>query len=138
MSKIIKQRTLFVRLRSALEEGIQFARGQANLRVAVVPSSPAKFTAGDVFQLRQRFNLSQREFAQALNVSTKTLQSWEQGIRHPSHAALRLLQLLHQKPELVHSVLDLTPDGTPKIDKDARRGKQLGRKVGSRNAAHNG
>jgi DNA-binding transcriptional regulator YiaG len=34
--------------------------------------------------------MSQAVFAQVLNVSTKTVQSWVQGQRKPSQAALRL------------------------------------------------
>ena len=37
-------------------------------------------------------------FAQVLDVSTKTVQSWEQGQRKPSQAALRLIQVFRQNP----------------------------------------
>ena len=38
--------------------------------------------------------MSQAVFAATLNVSTKTVQAWEQGLRTPSQASARLLQLL--------------------------------------------
>ena len=42
--------------------------------------------------------MSQAFFAHLLNVSTKTIQSWEQGQRRPSQAALRLIQVFRQNP----------------------------------------
>jgi putative transcriptional regulator len=45
--------------------------------------------------------MSQAVFAGVLNVSTKTVQSWEQGTRTPSQAALRLIQVFRQDPSRV-------------------------------------
>ena len=42
--------------------------------------------------------MSQAVFARVLNVSTKTVQSWEQGQRKPSQAALRLIQVFRHDP----------------------------------------
>jgi putative transcriptional regulator len=116
MTKNIKRKPLFQRLKSALEEGIQFARGTVELRITAIPSPPPEFTAEDVIQLRRRFNFSQRVFARTLNVSTKTVQGWEQGSRRPSQAALRLLQLLDKRPELVCEVVGITADGRQRSD----------------------
>jgi putative transcriptional regulator len=44
-----------------------------------------------------------------LNVSAKTVQSWEQGTRTPSHAALRLIEVLRKRPDVVLDVAGLTP-----------------------------
>jgi putative transcriptional regulator len=49
-------------------------------------------------KLRVKNGISQAVFAQVLNVSTKTVQSWEQGQRKPSQAALRLIQVFRQNP----------------------------------------
>src|SRR5262245_53983251 len=95
------RRSLFERLKTSLEEGIQFARGRLTLRTAVAPSRPPVMGAADVLRLRRRCKLSQGLFARVLNVSTKTVQSWEQGQRTPSQAALRLLQILAENPEVV-------------------------------------
>jgi transcriptional regulator with XRE-family HTH domain len=51
--------------------------------------------------------MSQAVFAQLLNVSTKTVQSWEQGSRKPSQASLRLIQILEQSPESVFQAAGL-------------------------------
>ena len=126
MTKKINRKPLFQRLKSALEEGIQFARGTADLRVTAMPSPPPNFAAEEVIQLRRRFNFSQRVFAQTLNVSTKTVQGWEQGSRRPSQAALRLLQILDEQPELVCEIVGITTDASQQIDTNSRRRKSSG------------
>ncbi len=96
---------LFERLRNGLKEGIQFARGQVTLRTTEIPELPPTLQATDVVRLRRDLNMSQGVFASMLNVSTKTVQSWEQGERKPSHAALRLLQILAARPALVCQIV---------------------------------
>jgi putative transcriptional regulator len=61
-------------------------------------SSSGAMRARDVVDLRRSLGLTQRTFARMLNVSIKSVQSWEQGSRQPSQAALRLLQLLRERP----------------------------------------
>ena len=48
--------------------------------------------------------MSQSVFARVLNVSTKTVQSWEQGERKPSYAALRHVAGVPRKSKLVFKV----------------------------------
>ncbi len=104
-----KRQPLFDRLKRGLEEGIRFARGELNLRTTVIPERPPALRARDVVRLRNRLNMSQSVFARVLNVSTKTLQSWEQGTRRPSQAALRLLQVLSEQPGTVMQAAGLKP-----------------------------
>mgnify|MGYP000915575358 CR=1 FL=1 len=54
-----------------------------------------------VARLRRRLKMSQAVFAATLNVSPRTVQSWEQGRRAPGDAALRLLQLVDVDPGAV-------------------------------------
>jgi DNA-binding transcriptional regulator YiaG len=61
-----------------------------------MPDRPPEIGAEELTKLRLDSGLSQSIFAQVLNVSTKTVQSWEQGLRKPSQAALRLLQVFRQ------------------------------------------
>jgi putative transcriptional regulator len=49
--------------------------------------------------------LSQQKFADALGVSTRTLQEWEQGRRKPSGAARTLLTIAVKRPEVLREVL---------------------------------
>ena len=91
-------------LQTGLEETISWAQGDTELRVTTlaIPDPPPPYDATRVAALRQRLRLSQTGFAQLLNVSPKTVQSWEQGARTPSHAAARLLQLI-ENPKLLMS-----------------------------------
>jgi len=51
--------------------------------------------------------MSQSVFARLLNVSTKTLQSWGQGVRQPSDASRRLLQVFSEQPEMLCKIVGL-------------------------------
>ncbi len=59
-----------------------------------IPEPPAKYKAKDIKSLREHKNYSQSIFAKILNVSPKTVQSWESGARKPSQAALRLIEII--------------------------------------------
>ncbi len=93
--------SLAARLRAGLNEGILYAKGELTLRTVQVPQRPPQVGMVEVTRLRESMGMSQAVLAGVLNVSTKTVQSWEQGQRQPSHAALRLLQILQQQPHTV-------------------------------------
>jgi putative transcriptional regulator len=59
----------------------------------------------EVAQARQSTGLSQAEFAEALHISKRTLQEWEQGRRSPSGAAKVLIQIAKRHPEVVREAL---------------------------------
>ncbi len=107
MANNSSRKPLFERLQAGLKEGIQFAQGKLSLRATIIPDAPPRFEARDVIQLRREFRVSQFVFAQMLNVSAKTLQSWEQGTRQPSKASLRLLQMFKEKPQTVLKVIGI-------------------------------
>ena len=111
MSKSAEGRSLFERLRTGLQEGIQFARGDLTLRTTELPDPPPALRPEEVRFLRQQLNMSQGVFARMLNVSPKTVQSWEQGERKPSQVALRLLQILGARPEVVCQVVGVRAGG---------------------------
>jgi putative transcriptional regulator len=104
----MKRKPLAERLEQGLKEGIQFAKGELTLRTTVIPSPPAEIRAKEVTALREKAGMSQTVFARVLNVSTKTVQSWEQGQRKPSHAALRMLQVFRSRPQVVCEVAGVT------------------------------
>ena len=58
-------------------------------------------SSADIARLRQQLKYSQSVFARVLNVSPKTVQAWEQGIRVPSDAALKLLSIAKRHPEVL-------------------------------------
>jgi putative transcriptional regulator len=59
----------------------------------------------EVVQARQGTGLSQAQFAEALSISKRTLQEWEQGRRSPSGAAQALIRIARKHPEVVREAL---------------------------------
>jgi putative transcriptional regulator len=59
----------------------------------------------EVVQARQNTGLSQAQFAEALSISKRTLQEWEQGRRSPSGAAQTLIRIAKNHPEVVREAL---------------------------------
>lgn len=60
---------------------------------------------GEVAQARLNSGLSQAEFAEALGISKRTLQEWEQGRRSPSGAARSLIRIAKRHPKIIREVL---------------------------------
>lgn len=91
----------------AAEEALAYAKGDKTKGRLVrrivpdIPAPPAPIDAADIPLLRRRFGLRQQDLARVLNVSDKTVKAWEQGINTPSGAALRLLQIVAEHPEVV-------------------------------------
>ena len=97
---------LFDRLVTGLDECIQHARGELDLRVTPAPPPrPRPFRAAEIADLRSRLQMSRVDFARTINVSAKTVQGWEQGDRAPSGAALRFLQVLAAEPEVIRAIV---------------------------------
>ena len=57
-----------------------------------------------VVEARQKTGLSQSRFAELLGISIRTLQDWEQGRRKPSRAAMSLIQIAKQRPDVLREV----------------------------------
>jgi putative transcriptional regulator len=109
----------FARLKRGLEEAIQFEKGELTLRTVTAPERPPAMSALEIVALRKRVDMSQSVLASVLNVSPKTVQSWEQGTRAPAHSALRLLQILNAHPDLVGEIV-----GLPSAPGEPRRKSQ--------------
>ena len=95
---------------ASLREAVQIERGQkrpARRRrvyvtardVAVDP--PHNYRAPKVLAIRKRLGLSQTVFATTLNVSPATVRAWEQGVRVPDGASLRLLEIADRHPDIL-------------------------------------
>ena len=92
----------------ALGEAIAFRDGKktgatvqtVTARRAKAAPAP-KYRGPQIARLRKLMKLSQPVFADALNVSSASVKSWEQGINEPSGAALRLLQIAERHPEVI-------------------------------------
>jgi putative transcriptional regulator len=101
------RKPFFERLKSGLKEGIAHAKGELTLKTVEVPEPPPEIDAETLVAMRERAEMSQAVFAKVLFVSSKTVQSWEQGVRVPSKAARRLLHIFTQYPEVVCQVVGL-------------------------------
>jgi putative transcriptional regulator len=98
---------LYKRLVDGLQEGLEYVRGELDLRTTEIPERPPEMTAKDIVRLRKKFKMSQGVFARVINVSAKTVQSWEQGERTPSQASLRLLQIMAAEPKRVCQIVGI-------------------------------
>jgi putative transcriptional regulator len=96
-------------VRKGLEEAILHAKGEITLNSTILerPDPPPPIRANDLIRLRRESGMSQAVFARLLNVSTKTVQSWEQGARKPSQAALRLIQVFRHAPTALLEVVGM-------------------------------
>jgi putative transcriptional regulator len=87
---------MFEMLKEGLEDILDHQKGKKRLKTRVIdiPQPATAYTADDVRRIRESLNYPQNTFAQFLNVSVRTVESWESGRRTPNHAALRLLEII--------------------------------------------
>jgi putative transcriptional regulator len=112
MKKKASEMSVYEMVMAGLGDSIAYSKGEKlSLVTARVPAPPPPMDAKKVAQVRKRLNMSQGLFAAALNVSTKTVQGWEQGIRRPSNASLRLLQIAARQPQVMWKVVGGEPRG---------------------------
>jgi len=97
-SESIKQRDAERPIEEELLQGV-------NEMLAGSPARTHTITQTDVAFARQKALLTQKQFAQVLGVSVRTLESWEQGLRQPSKAAQSLIKLFIIDPEFVKNAL---------------------------------
>lgn len=79
----------------------EHAEGKRELRTTLLPPPLPLLDKTDVVKIRESLNFSQAVFAKYLNVSVKTVQSWEYGIGKPSGASLKLLSIIRKNPNLL-------------------------------------
>jgi putative transcriptional regulator len=101
------RKPFFERLKSGLEQGIAHARGELTLKTVELPNVPPEIDAKTLTALREEAQMSQAVFAKVLFVSSKTVQSWEQGVRVPSKASRRLIHIFAKQPEVVCKVVGI-------------------------------
>lgn len=95
---------LFQDLMASVREGGAILRGESQPSRSFEPESP-KAVAPDVRQIRERYQLSQPEFAALLGISVGTLRNWEQGRRGPEGPARVLLRVAARHPQVVWDVV---------------------------------
>lgn len=94
------------KVKRGLEEVLEYKQGKRTLRTKMIelPEPPMEYRANAIKKIREKGDYSQSVFAAILNVSIRTVQSWESGERVPSHAALRLLEIVDKgiyRPKLI-------------------------------------
>lgn len=72
-----------------------------DLRAVEIPDRPKPLKPSDIRELRESLNASQTLFARLLNVSSNAVESWEQGLREPRQATLKLLHIVRKNPEVL-------------------------------------
>lgn len=120
-------------LLESLEEARAHRRGELKgVRVTRLTARHADVTPAPVYDaptiaaVRERVGFSQQVFAQVLNVSPKTVQNWEQGIRKPDNAARRLLEIIDKHPEAFDGII---PGQVGLLGKPGRYVKRDGRPI---------
>jgi putative transcriptional regulator len=91
-------------VRQSLADAAAYEQGKpVNLRTKEIPSPPRPLKPAEIRRIRLALNASQTLFDRFLNVSPNTVESWEQGVRQPDQAALKLLAIAKKHPEDVLS-----------------------------------
>lgn len=84
--------TLFDELVASLNEAKAIIQGELS------PSRRFELKRIDVKAIREKTGLSQSQFAHLIQISTKTLQNWEQQRRTPTGPAAALLKIVAVNP----------------------------------------
>lgn len=93
---------MFAVLQQALVDSLAYERGKPiDLRVTAIPGPAKMIRPAEIRAIRKSLHASQIKFAKLLNVSPNTVESWEQGVRRPRQAALRLLGIARRRPEVL-------------------------------------
>jgi putative transcriptional regulator len=109
MTNKYKTMSAVEQIKAGLEDSIAYSRGELSLKTTTLPLPPPKAKAEQIAELRKRLRMSQSVFAATLNVSPRTVQSWEQGVRQPA-AALRMLQVIRERPQVVRMIFSSAGD----------------------------
>ncbi|MBK9164222.1 MAG: helix-turn-helix domain-containing protein [Acidobacteria bacterium] len=92
----------FEEIKAGLSAAIEHAEGKRkDLRTTTLPRPPKEMSAGEIVKVRSQLNVSQAVFARYLNISTKTVHSWEQGLGKPNGASLKLLSIVKMNPKIL-------------------------------------
>jgi putative transcriptional regulator len=85
----------------SMQEALAHSKGKLTLKTTKVPRRVVKMTPARIAKIRRTLNASTPVFAAYLNVTPDTVRGWEKNRRHPSGAALRLLEIASKTPEIL-------------------------------------
>ena len=80
-------------------QGADHAAGKITAHTHQLTTRAEAISAIEIAAIREHMNVSQAVFADLLNVPKATAVSWERGLRSPSGAAVRLLQIAKNRPK---------------------------------------
>ena len=88
--------TVYTSLKTGLEEAIAYESGNLpTVKSHIIQISPLPvYKKARIKEIRERLNLTQRNFAIVLGVSLKTVEAWESGKNIPQGPTQRFLELL--------------------------------------------
>jgi DNA-binding transcriptional regulator YiaG len=101
MSRKKSKPALFERLKKGLDEALQHAQGEIDLKTTTLSRRESDTLLPQaVAEIRKSAQIEVDEFADALNVSPDTIRRWEKGKQRPRGPAARLLQVYRADPKL--------------------------------------
>lgn len=86
---------LFAELVASVKEGGQILRGEKQA------ARTFPYDRLDIKGIREKYNLTQEQFATMLGISVRTLRNWEQGRRAPEGPAMVLLRVADLHPQVL-------------------------------------
>ena len=86
---------LFAELVVSVKEGGEILRGEKE------PARVFPYDRLDIKRIREKYDLTQEQFAAMLGISVRTLRNWEQGRRIPEGPAMVLLRVAEKHPQAV-------------------------------------
>ncbi|MCP5532509.1 MAG: helix-turn-helix domain-containing protein [Akkermansiaceae bacterium] len=83
---------------TSMQKGMGLTACKITARTHRLKTRAASIPAKEIAAIRAKLNVSQAVFADLLNVPKATAVAWERGLRLPSGAAVRLLQIAKDSP----------------------------------------
>jgi putative transcriptional regulator len=91
----------------------ELMEGAADIR-----AGRGKVVYSPVIAARKNTGLSEADFASLLGVSLRTLKAWEQGRKQPSGAAITVLAIAREHPEILLAIHAKSPERHPASSTD--------------------
>ena len=86
---------LFAELVASVKEGGEILHGVKE------PARTFPYDRLDIKRIREKYDLTQEQFAAMLGISVRTLRNWEQGRRIPEGPAMVLLRVADKHPQAI-------------------------------------
>lgn len=86
---------MFNELLESVEQAGEIRKGKMK------PSRAFSVEDPDVVSIREKYDMTQKEFSALLGISVGTLRNWEQGRRKPQGPAKVLLRVAEKRPKAI-------------------------------------